>query len=106
MILLVQVILSESCLVFSCSFETFIGGCELRVFLVYHLDSAPSQNKNIVSPYYFSGTNLKKLLEKAVHQQRRQAKPLLYPSMERKKRKRKKKREREMERQRDGDKEK
>ena len=98
MLLLVQVILSESFSVFSCSFDVFKGECELRVFLVYHLDSASSQKNHIFKLIIFSA--LLHVLEKAIRQRRKQAKPLPYLSMEEKKRKRERWREI------DGDKEK
>ena len=47
MFLPVQVILRESFSVVSRRFDMFKGECELRVFLVYRLDSASSQKNNI-----------------------------------------------------------
>ena len=77
MLLLVQVILSESFSVFSCSFDVFKGEYELRVFLVYHLDSASSQFKLVI----FSA--LLHVLEKAIRQRREAAKTFALPFYER-----------------------
>jgi len=64
----------------------FKGEYELRVFLVYHLDSASSQKNHIFKLVIFSA--LLHVLEKAIRQRRKQPKPLPYPSMKEKRRKR------------------
>ena len=81
MLLLVQVILSESFSVFSCSFDVFKGEYELRVFLVYHLDSASSQKNHIFKLVIFSA--LLHVLEKAIRQRREAAKTFALPFSER-----------------------